>query len=281
MTQRTRAFAQVDVFGAEPYYGNPVAVVLDGDGVPDESMAQFAAWTNLSETTFVLPPTSPDADYRLRIFTPGAEIPFAGHPTLGSAYAWLEAGGTPNRAGVVIQECELGLVELLYAGDGTVSFKAPPPLRTGPLDDEHVARIAQALRIDRETILAHQWVDNGPGWAAVQLPSARDVLDLDPDWQLLDQLELGVVGAHPDGAPEQFEVRAFAGPVGVREDPVTGSLNAGVAQWLIGAGLAPPSYRVSQGNRVGRRGIVSVRQQDGGIWIGGACATCIAGTLLL
>lgn len=280
MSQRQREFAQVDVFGAKPYFGNPVAVVLDGDGISDADMAQFAAWTNLSETTFVLPATSTAADYRLRIFTPGAEIPFAGHPTLGSAHAWLEAGGVPKRGDIVVQECGLGLVELLRTDD-LVSFKAPPRVRTGSIEEDHLERIARALRIDRASIVAHQWVDNGPGWAAVQLGSARDVLDLEPDDALMGDLMVGVVGAHPEGSPEQFEVRAFAAPVGVREDPVTGSLNAGVAQWLIASGTAPTSYRASQGARVGRQGVITVRQQDGDIWIGGACVTSISGIVNL
>jgi PhzF family phenazine biosynthesis protein len=273
-----RRFAQVDVFGARAYLGNPLAVVVDADGIDDASMAGFAAWMNLSETTFILPPTSGDADYRVRIFTPGAEIPFAGHPTLGSAHAWLEAGGKPRTPGVIVQECGIGLVELAH-NNGVLSFKAPPLQRTGPLDDNHLDRIAQALGIERDHIVDHQWVDNGPGWAAVRLASAREVLNLEPDDALMRDLKLGVVGAYPDGATEQFEVRAFAAPIGVREDPVTGSLNAGLAQWLIAAGVAPPAYRASQGARVGRRGIVDVRSIDGDVWIGGACVTCITGTV--
>lgn len=280
MTARPRAFAQVDVFGAAPYDGNPVAVVVDGEGIPHQAMARFAAWTNLSETTFVLPPAAADADYRLRIFTPGGEIPFAGHPTLGSAHAWLEAGGIPQRPGTLVQECRRGLVEVVRTED-IVSFQAPPPVRTGPLDDDHLDRIARGLRLDRERIVAHQWVDNGPGWAAVQLASAREVLDLEPDDVHLGDLMLGVVGAYPAGAPEQFELRAFAAPAGIREDPVTGSLNASVAQWLIATGAAPTSYRASQGGRLGRRGIITVRQLDGDVWVGGSCVTSIVGTVRL
>jgi PhzF family phenazine biosynthesis protein len=280
MPQRARAFAQVDVFGAEPYLGNPVAVVLDGTDLSDDAMAAFARWTNLSETTFLLPPTTPEADYRLRIFTPGAEIPFAGHPTLGSAHAWLTSGGRPRRAGRLVQECALGLIELRWGAEA-ISFQAPPPVRTGPLDEDLLARIAQGLRIDRSEIVAHQWVDNGPGWAAVQLGTAAEVLALEPDDALMGDLMVGVVGAHPQGAPEQFELRAFCARIGVREDPVTGSLNAGVAQWLIGSGAAPTSYRAAQGSRVGRRGSISVRQEDGEIWVGGTSVTCITGEVRL
>jgi PhzF family phenazine biosynthesis protein len=278
MPQRTRAFAQVDVFGAAPYLGNPVAVVLDGTGLDDRAMAGFARWTNLSETTFVLPPSSADADYRLRIFTPGGEIPFAGHPTLGSAHAWLTTGGAPRRPGVLVQECALGLVELRTAG-GEVGFKAPPRVRTGPLDQDLVARIVRGLRIEPGAVVATQWVDNGPGWAGVQLATAEEVLALEPDDASMVELMVGVVGAHPAGAPEQFEVRAFCAPIGVREDPVTGSLNAAVAQWLIGTGAAPTSYRAAQGSRVGRRGVVTVRHEDGDTWVGGATTTCVTGSV--
>lgn len=280
MTEAQRSFAQVDVFSDTPYLGNPVAVVLDGDGLSDEDMAGFAAWTNLSETTFIEPAVAGDADYRLRIFTPGGELPFAGHPTLGSAHAWLEAGGTPKATGTVVQECGIGLVDVRIDEEG-LSFRAPKLLRDGPLDSALTDRIARGLRIDRDRIVAHQWVDNGPGWAAVQLASADDVLALEPDHQLMRDLVVGVVGAYPDDAPLRFEVRAFAGRVGVREDPVTGSLNAGLALWLIGNGTAPRSYRAGQGTRVGRRGVVTVDTRDGEVWVGGNSTTCIRGTVQL
>jgi PhzF family phenazine biosynthesis protein len=280
MTTRSRSFAQVDVFSSVPYLGNPVAVVVDADGITDEEMARFARWTNLSETTFVQSATSPDADYRLRIFTPGGEIPFAGHPTLGSAHAWLEAGGLPATAGVIVQECGAGLVPIRRAAT-SLAFRAPEPTRTGPLDEEQLARAARALGVDRARIVGHQWVDNGPGWAAVQLSTAADVLALTPDDTLMADLMLGVVGTHPEGSPEQFELRAFAAPVGVREDPVTGSLNASVAQWLIGTGAAPASYVASQGTVLGRRGKITVNAIDGDVWVGGACTTCVSGTVLL
>lgn len=279
---RPRAFAQVDVFSATPYRGNPVAVVLDGAGLDAPAMQQFAAWTNLSETTFVTAPSSPGADYRLRIFTPGGELPFAGHPTLGSAHAWLEAGGTPSRAETVVQECAAGLVEVaVERAAGRLSFRAPALVRQGPLDEALVERIVGALRITRDDVLDHQWVDNGPGWAAVRLASARQVLDLEPDDSQLRDLVLGVVGPYPAGAAHHVEVRAFVLPAGVREDPVTGSLNAGIAAWLMASGQAPPAYTASQGQRVGRRGEVSVRADDRGLWVGGACTTCVRGVVEL
>ena len=277
---RSRAFAQVDVFGSGPYTGNPVAVVLDAEGVDDEAMGRFAAWTNLSETTFLLPPTDDRADYRLRIFTPGGELPFAGHPTLGSAHAWLEAGGTPRSPGRLVQECGVGLVELRQ-GEGSLSFAAPEPLRTGPVDEDLLDRVAEILSVPREDIVDHQWVDNGPGWLAVRLTSAQRVLEVQPDPAKLGELMLGVVGSYPEGSEHLLEVRAFCGDIGVVEDPVTGSLNAGVAQWLIGTGAAPTSYTASQGLRVGRRGVVRVSAEDGQVWVGGESVTCITGNVVL
>jgi len=279
---RPRAFAHVDVFSATPYLGNPVAVVLDGAGLDTAAMQQFAAWTNLSETTFVTAPSSPAADYRLRIFTPGGELPFAGHPTLGSAHAWLEAGGTPSRAELVVQECGGGLIEVaVERAAGRLSFRAPALVRQGPLDEALIEQIVRGLRIHRDDVLDHQWVDNGPGWAAVRLASARQVLDLEPDDSQLGDLVLGVVGPYPAGSAHHVEVRTFARPAGVREDPVTGSLNAGIAAWLIASGQAPPAYTASQGQRVGRRGEVSVRADGPALWVGGACTTCVRGVVHL
>ncbi|MFI2187663.1 PhzF family phenazine biosynthesis protein [Streptomyces sioyaensis] len=275
-----RSFAQVDVFAATPYLGNPVAVVLDGDGLSDHEMARLATWTNLSETTFFVPPRSDEADYGLRIFTPAGEIPFAGHPTLGSAHAWLEAGGIPKAPGRLIQECGLGLAEVRRSGTG-LSFRAPDLKREGPVDSAHLDRIARGLRIGRERIVAHQWVDNGPGWAAVQLASAEEVLALKPDEPHMGDLMLGVIGAYPEGAHVRFEARAFGAPAGVREDPVTGSLNAGIAQWLIGNGTAPRSYKVSQGACLGRNGVVTVEADGEAVWIGGDSVTCVRGTVHL
>ena len=274
---RNRAFAQVDVFSYEPYRGNPVAVILDAEDLGDEEMARIANWTNLSETTFVLPPTDPAADYRLRIFTPARELPFAGHPTLGSAAAWLEAGGVPRSEGTLVQECGAGLVEL-RRGDQTLSFAAPDCVRTGELAEDYVNEIAQALQVDRGDILGHQWVDNGPGWAAVRLASARQVLDLEPDFSQIPDAKLGVLGAHPKGSDHEYEIRAFVPGVGVAEDPVTGSLNASVAQWLIASGLAPQTYTVTQGTALGRAGVISISHEDDEVWVGGATIVCFRGT---
>ena len=276
---RDRAFAQVDVFAREPYRGNPVAVVLDAEGLDPEAMRRIARWTNLSETTFVLPPTNAEADYRLRIFTPSAELPFAGHPTLGSARAWLAAGGAPRDGRRIVQECAAGLVELRREGE-SLAFAAPPLVRTGGLDDETLGRAIAALGIARERVVAHQWVDNGPGWAAIRLATAEEVLGLDPDAALLGGLKLGVIGAHPPGAPHAFEVRAFAPGAGIPEDPVTGSLNAGLAQWMTAAGEAPARYTVAQGTRLGRAGEIEIAVEAGEVWVGGATTVCIRGAVV-
>jgi PhzF family phenazine biosynthesis protein len=288
---RSRAFRQVDVFTAVPYLGNPVAVVLEGDGLSDAEMAAFARWTNLSETTFVLPPQDPAADYRLRIFTPSGELPFAGHPTLGSCHAWLNSGATAKGGAVIVQECGVGLVELRRDG-ARLAFAAPARLREGPLDDAHVDRIARGLGIDRAAILGHARVDNGPGWCAVRLASAADVLAVRADWAVLGDTKLGVVGAYGADAGADapaFEVRAFFpaaadadGRVpGGFEDPVTGSLNASLAQWLREEDLAPAAYVASQGTAVQRAGRVHVRDDGERIWVGGDCAVCIAGVVAL
>ena len=280
-SSRSRAFAQVDVFSATPFLGNPVAVVLDGAGLTDEQMQRLARWTNLSETTFVQPPVAAEADYRLRIFTPAGELPFAGHPTLGSARAWLDNGGVPQRADWIVQECAAGLINLRDGG-GTLSFAAPPLLRQGPLDDEFVERIVTAFGIERNRVLAHQWVDNGPGWAVIRLATAEEVLALEPDLSLIPTAMVGAVGAHPAGSAHAFELRTFAPRVGVPEDPVCGSMNASVGQWLTGTGVAPRAYRVSQGARVGRAGTVEITAEaDGAVWVGGACVVRIHGTITL
>ena len=234
-----RPFTQVDVFSPEPLLGNPVAVVHDADGVSDEQMAAFARWTNLSETTFLLSPTAPEADYRLRIFTPGRELPFAGHPTLGSAHAWLEAGGRPHADGQVVQECGAGLVTL-RRGE-RLAFAAPPLVRSGSVDEADLATITRALGIEHSDVVDAAWVDNGPGWVAVLLRDADAVLALDPDPAAFGGLDIGVVGLHPVGGECAIEVRAFVPGMGIPEDPVTGSLNAGLAQWLVGTHL-PTSY---------------------------------------
>ncbi|SOC56877.1 PhzF family phenazine biosynthesis protein [Ornithinimicrobium cerasi] len=278
---RQRPFAQVDVFSAQPYLGNPVAVVLDGEGLSDDEMQRVARWTNLSETTFVLSPTTAAADYRLRIFTPGGELPFAGHPTLGSCHAWLEHGGTPADPDLVVQECVAGPVEVRRTGD-RLSFAAPPTRRSGDLDDGHLERVLAAFGISRERVLAHQWVDNGPGWAVLRLASAQEVLDLEPDLSLVPDAMVGAIGAYPDGAAHAFEMRSFAPAIGVTEDPVCGSMNASVGQWLLRTGVVTGPYLVSQGTRLGRAGEIAVTPDaDGSVWVGGATHTLLRGTALL
>ena len=273
-----RPFRQVDVFGGDALAGNPVAVVLDGEGLDDDAMRRLASWTNLSETTFVLPPRSAEADYRVRIFTPANELPFAGHPTLGTCHAWLGVGGRP-RGETIVQECDAGLIAIRHTGNG-LAFAAPPLLRTGPVDEELVSQVATMLAIDRSEILDSQWVDNGPGWMAVLLSDARAVLDLSPGTV---ELDVGVVGPLPAGHDAQFEVRAFFPVNGTtREDPVTGSLNASLADWLLRSGRTTAPYTAAQGTALGRRGRVHIsRDGDGTIWVAGATQTAIAGTVEL
>ncbi|KPF49675.1 phenazine biosynthesis protein PhzF [beta proteobacterium AAP121] len=276
-----RRFHQVDVFTAVPLKGNPLAVVHTAQGLSDAEMAAFARWTNLSETTFLLPPEHPQADYRVRIFTPGGELPFAGHPTLGSCWAWLAAGGQPQRGDVVVQECGVGLVRVKRDGK-RLAFAAPPLRRAGPLEPELLQRITAALGLRAADVLGHQWVDNGPGWCALMLRSAAEVLAVKPDWAVLGDVKLGLVGAQPAGHDARFEVRAFVPGLGVPEDPVTGSLNAGLAQWLVGAGLAPPAYVAAQGTALGRDGRVYVQRDEAGdLWIGGEVAAVIEGEVAL
>ena len=267
----------VDVFGSGPLSGNPVAVVHDADGLDEDQMAAFARWTNLSETTFLLSPTDPDADYRLRIFTPGEELPFAGHPTLGSAHAWLEAGGTPRHAGVVVQECGAGLVRV-HTGE-RLAFEAPPLRRSGPVDPDDLARVAAALRIPVGDVVDAAWVDNGPGWVGVLLADAAAVTALRPDWAAFDGLDIGVAGLHPAGDDVQLEVRAFCPGLGVTEDPVTGSLQAGLAQWLTATGRLTTPYVAAQGAALRRQGRVHVGERDGAVLVGGATVTTIAGSV--
>ena len=274
-------FRQVDVFATDALTGNPLAVVLDADTLSDAEMAAFARWTNLSETTFLLKPQSPAADYRVRIFTPVRELPFAGHPTLGSCHVWLEAGGVP-RGDDIVQECGVGPVRIRRDGE-TLAFAAPPLRRTGPVEPAILAQIAHSLRVAPDAIQASQWVDNGPGWVAVMLGSRTELLAVKPDFPAMTGLALGVVApwdAVRDGPEAQFEVRAFV-PEESAEDPVTGSLNAGLAQWLIGAGLAPAAYIVRQGTAIGRAGRVEIRQVGADTWIGGRSVTRIQGTVML
>jgi PhzF family phenazine biosynthesis protein len=276
LTGRVRTFRQVDVFSSEPFRGNPVAVVHDADGLSDEEMARFASWTNLSETTFLLPPTTGDADYRLRIFTPANELPFAGHPTIGSAHAWLEAGGVPRSDRDLVQECGAGLVRL-RRGE-RLAFAGPPFLRSGEVSDDDRERIVRALRIHPSQVLDLQWIDNGPGWVGVLLASADEVLAIQPDWSAAEGMDIGVVGSYPEGSECAVEIRAICPGVGISEDPVTGSLNAGVAQWLAGDRL-PTSYVASQGTVLGRRGRVFVERDGDTVWVGGDARTSITGTV--
>lgn len=272
-----RPFKQVDVFTDTPYRGNPVAVVMDGDGLSTDVMQRFANWTNLSETTFLLSPIDPAADYRVRIFTPDVELPFAGHPTIGTCHAWLESGGSPATAGVVIQECEAGLITL--RDDDGLAFAAPPLIRGGAATDAEIDDVCAVLAIGRDEIVDIAWADNGPGWIAVQLADADAVLALEPDLGARDHYDIGVAGLHPPGGPVALEVRALfrthGGPA--VEDPVTGSLNASLAQWLLGNGTLRSPYVAAQGTAIGRAGRVQVHEADGEIWIGGGAVTCVDG----
>ena len=307
---KLRAFKQVDVFTATPYFGNPLAVVLDGGGLDDEAMQLFARWTNLSETTFLLPPADASADYRVRIFTPGGELPFAGHPTLGSCHGWLQAGGQPKSADFIVQECKVGLVKIRReSGTQRLAFAAPPLRRSapGPLQ---LAQAAAALGLKAQQILAAQLLDNGPVWLTLLLDSPQTVLQLTPDHPQLEKLDVkvGVVAAYPreeappliaranrearafdtlepaaaaNAAPD-FEVRAFAASIGINEDPVTGSLNASLAQWLMAEGLAPERYLASQGICLGRAGQVYLERDSAGqVWVGGESVTCVDGNVML
>lgn len=279
------AFRQVDVFASTSLGGNPVAVVHDADDLDDDRMQRLAAWTNLAETTFLLRPTDAAADYRLRIFTPDRELPFAGHPTLGSARAFLEARGAGGRD-TLVQQCPAGLVALRRFGDRW-AFAAPPPVREGPVDAGDVETLCRFLGLARDQVVDAHWVDNGPGWVALLLADARTVLDLRPAGAPPPGLaEIGVVGPHPEpDDPEtdpRLEVRAFVSrPGGVGEDPVTGSLNAGLARWLVSSGRAPSRYVAAQGTALGRCGRIHVRAADGDLWIGGDTTVVVTGTVEL
>jgi PhzF family phenazine biosynthesis protein len=274
----SRRFRQVDVFTATPYLGNPLAVVHDADGLTTEQMQRFASWTNLSETTFLLAPEG-DADYRVRIFMPTRELPFAGHPTLGSCHAWLEAGGRPRQPGVVTQQCGAGLITIRADADG-LAFAAPPLLRSGPVDEALAERVTAMLGISRDDVVDLHWADNGPGWIAVLLASADAVLAIQPR---PGDLDVGVAGLHPPGGPAAVEVRAFFPAGGVTyEDPVTGSFNASLAQWLLASGRVTAPYLARQGTVLGRNGQVRISQDaDGQVWVGGSVVTCVSGTVEL
>jgi len=271
-----RPFKQVDVFTDEPFRGNPVAVVVDGSGLDTDEMRRFAHWTNLSETTFLLPPENPGADYRVRIFTPVSELPFAGHPTIGSCHAWLESGGRPRTSDVVVQECGVGLIQLRHQ-HGRLGFQAPPLLRSGPVDRTTMDVAIKSLGLEEDEVVDAAWLDNGPGWVGIRIAEPSRVLAIEPGYASLD---IGVVAPYPAGSPAQFEVRAFF-PVGssMREDPVTGSLNASLAQWMLATGVATAPYVAAQGTALGRRGRVYIDQVDEAVWVGGDAVTCIEGTV--
>ncbi|MEO7161136.1 MAG: PhzF family phenazine biosynthesis protein [Polaromonas sp.] len=304
-----RRFKQVDVFTSTPYFGNPLAVVLDGGGLDDETMQRFARWTHLSETCFLLPPTDASADYRVRIFTPGGELPFAGHPTLGSCHGWLQAGGQPKNAAFIVQECQIGLVNIRReAGTQRLAFAAPPLKRSAP-KPVMLAQVVRALSLQPAQILAAQLLDNGPQWLTLLLDSPETVLQLMPDHRALEQLgvKVGVAAIYPpeeappliaranrearafDSAAKEslpdvpdLEVRAFAAAIGINEDPVTGSLNASLAQWLIADAHLPARYLASQGVCLGRAGQVHIeRDAQGQVWLGGESVTCIDGQVRL
>ena len=273
-----RNYVELDVFTDQPFKGNPLAVVIDSEGLADEAMQQFANWTNFSETTFLLPPTDPGADYAVRIFTPSFELPFAGHPTLGSCHAWLAAGGRPRSDdGVVVQECGVGLVPVRQAGDGRLAFAAPPLVRSGPLDDDLRDDVASVLGLATDDIVDSAWIDNGPGWIGVLLASADAVLAVSPG---STDHKIGLIGPHPPGSDAAYEVRGFFPNAGVTvEDPVTGSLNASAAQWLVGSGRFTPPYVATQGTAIGRAGQVHVSADADQIWVAGDVVTRVAGTV--
>lgn len=271
-------FRLVDVFGVDDFSGNPVAVVHDADGLSTEAMQRITRWLNLSESTFLLPPTDARADYRVRIFTLERELPFAGHPTLGTCHAWLEAGGRPRDPARIVQQCGAGLVPIRNDG-GTLAFAAPPLIRSGAVDGATLDEIAGILGIGRDRIVDAAWTDNGPGWVTVLLASAAEVLALEPARSHAGRIDIGVVGPYPPGSEAAYEVRAIftAGFGALVEDPVTGSLNASVAQWMLAGGRVAAPYVAAQGTRLGRTGRVSIAQADGDIWIGGRTRTLFRG----
>jgi PhzF family phenazine biosynthesis protein len=274
-----RRFTQVDVFTDELMFGNPVAVVHDADELTSQQMADFARWTNLSETTFLSTPTVEQADYQVRIFTPNTELPFAGHPTLGSAHAWLEAGGVAQDPNMIIQQCAAGLIRIRRDGNRQ-AFAAPPLIRGGDVAPEDLEEIMAFVGVDRDQVVAAQWVDNGPGWVALLLVDAETVLGLDPQAADAGRFrDVGVIGPYPPGSEVDFEVRAFTAMVSPGEDPVTGSLNASLGQWLINSGRAPSSYVAAQGTVLGRRGRVYVSKARDDVWVAGNTITGVTGTV--
>jgi PhzF family phenazine biosynthesis protein len=276
-----RRYAQVDVFSAQPLRGNPLAVVIDGTGLDDDQMARFARWTNLSETTFLLPPTHPEADYRVRIFTPGGELPFAGHPTLGSCHVWLQAGHRPRDPELVVQQCEVGLVPLRREASGRLAFAAPPT-SVKPVEAELLQRLYPALGIEAAQVRNAAWLSNGSPQLALELDSAATVLAIEPDHAAIKTIgKVGVVGRHAPGHDADVEVRFFAASIGVNEDPVTGSLNASLARWLMSDGRLPRRYVASQGTRLERAGRVFLEDDGRQLWVGGDVVDLIAGSVTL
>ena len=276
---RERSFYQVDVFTRQPYLGNPLAVVLNAEGLSDDQMQRFAAWTNLSETTFVFPPQSPQADYRVRIFTPRGELPFAGHPTLGTCHAWLQAGGGPHRSGWVTQECGVGLVRIALNGD-SMAFAAPAMKRSGAMSGDEIAKACDALNVSLDMVMHGQWVDNGAGWSVIMLRNVHEVLSVKPVGARMKGLKIGVC-AWDENTPDTMEVRALVGTdQGLEEDPVTGSLNAGIASWLFSSHLRTAPYEARQGRMRARDGRMRLYvDADHQAWVQGACVTCIQGSV--
>lgn len=280
-----RRFSQVDVFGTGPFTGNPVAVVHDADGLTTDDMHRVTAWTNLSEATFLLPPSEPGADYRVRIFCPGRELPFAGHPTLGTCAAWLAAGGQPQSSGTIVQQCGAGLIEL-RVDDDRLGFAAPPMTRSGPIEDHLLDERLAQLEIEADEVIDAAWLDNGPGWIGLLLRSAERVLDVDVPAATIPGFDVGLIGFHDDGSDPSatdpaIEVRAlFADGTGsIREDPVTGSLNAAAAQWLLASGRIEAPYRARQGTAMGRAGAVDIDLIDGTVWVSGATTVAVEGLI--
>lgn len=271
--------AEVNVFSDAPFKGNPVAVIHDADGIPDEVMQAVATWLNVSVTAYLLTPTVDGADYRLRMFRPGGELPFAGYPTLGACHSWLEAGGSP-RGDDIVQECAEGLVHVRRTPSG-LAFQAPKLARSGPLDDAALSAMVAGLGLSRDAVVDHQWCDNGPDWRVLLLEDATAVLAIEPDHQALAEMFIGVVAPRAEGEAD-FEVRGFVpAPSGLVEDPVTGSLHAGIAQWLMSSGRAPDHYVASQGSRVGHQGRVTIARHSDGVWVAGACTTVVSGSIRL
>jgi len=272
----------VDVFGSAPMRGNPLGVVHGAEGLSEAQMLELTVWLGFSETTFLLPPTDSAADYRVRIFYPGGEMPFAGHPTLGTCHAWQQAGGVAKRSGTVVQECGVGLVEVRQESD-LLSFRAPPFTHYGPLSDGERAEAARIAGVPQDRIVEAMHVANGPGWQMLRLASAADVLAAQPVADAPNGTDIGLAGPHPAGSEVSWEIRAFFANLQgkLAEDPVTGSFNAGVAMHLFGKEMARGSYIAAQGQKVGADGRIHCRQDDdGSVWIGGRTAMIASGAAL-